>query len=364
MSLVRAVVLAGLIAANFGAAAGAASTTTRLTAFEKCTKTAQRDFDRGLYKQAETQWGRALAVAAQSQAKDDALEVTLKRLGETLLKEGRYEDAQRCLGHAVQINELMAFEDAELAGDLAMLSQTYKPLDVSQLGKFAADLLTEANLTSIGLVRTDSGNRVQLEFPSSFNKHIDDKDVEGVGVDRIVSFNITESPDGSVKIDHIKGFRVHAKYWVNIIESEIKPNAGGVHPADVTAQKMGVVKTVHARLSNDQYAPVAGLLAQLTWTDGSPVSEDNSTASKSDSGSTATSTSSSTDASTATTSTVSSNNGTGGTASTVSSNNAIGGTSSTPTASSTYGPGGSPAASNAAPVGTTGSAPVQTNTKP
>lgn len=259
------IVLAGLIAASLCTAAQA-TTSARATSFEKWSKSAQRAFDRGLYKQSERLWARALAVAAESKVTDNALAVVLKRLGETLLKEGRYEDAQRCFRHAMLIDEQIAVEDSELAGDQSMLDQTYKRVDLAQLGKFAQDLLAQAGLTSMGIVKTDNGSRVQLEFPESFSKTIDNQDVQGVGVDRCVSFDIEQEPDGVVKISHIKGFRVHAKYWVNIVESKFKLAADGIHEVDITAEKMGITKTVHAKLNGDEYAPLSGLLAQMSWT--------------------------------------------------------------------------------------------------
>jgi hypothetical protein len=279
MRLRRQVVLAGLIAASLCTAAQA-RTSPRTTSFEKWSKSAQLAFDRGLYKQSERLWARALAAAAESNATDSGLAVVLKRLGETMLKEGRYEDAQRCFRHAVLIDEEMAVEDSELAGDLAMLAGSYKRVDLAQLGKFAQDLLAQAKLTSMGIVKTDSGSRVLLEFPESFSKSIDNKDVEGVGVDRFVSFDIEKEPDGRVKISHIKGFRVHARYWVNIVESEFQSDSDGIHEAAVTAEKMGITKTVHAKLNGDEYAPVAGLLSQMSWAndvatlDGASVSND------------------------------------------------------------------------------------------
>jgi hypothetical protein len=282
MRLRRQIILAGLIAATLGTAAQA-TTTVRATSFEKWSKSAQRAFDRGLYKQSERLWARALASAAESDATDNALAVVLKRLGETMLKEGRYEDAQRCFRHAVLIDEQMAVEDSELAGDLAMLAQSYKRVDLAQLGKFAQDMLAQAQLTSMGIVKTDAGSRVLLEFPETFNKTIDNKDVDGVGVDRFVSFDIEKKPDGVVKISHIKGFRIHARYWVEIVESEFTLDSDGVHEAAVTAEKMGITKTVHAKLNGDEYAPLAGLLAQMSWADDVATLDGAATSSSNDS---------------------------------------------------------------------------------
>lgn len=52
--------------------------------------------------------------------------------------------------------------------------------------------------------------------------------------------------------------------WVNLLQAVIKPGDNdGAHPADVTAGKMGVTKTVSASLPAKGFEPVIGLVKQL-----------------------------------------------------------------------------------------------------
>lgn len=232
--------------------------------FERLTAAAEKAYEHGLYHRAETLWGKALNCVCESQTTDRNLAQALKRFGETLLKERKFAEAQLSLKHAASLFETLAVEDAELTADLLALSQTYKDVDVHQLGKFASGLLQDANLTSMGIIHEGDKNRVFMTFPERFTKHIDDKDIDGVAIDKVVTFDLTRLPDGAVQIDNIKGLKVHVKFWVNVIGSKFKHSDDGDYDSDVTAQKMGVTKTVSTKLDEKKYEPVAGLVGQLS----------------------------------------------------------------------------------------------------
>ncbi|MGH9551675.1 MAG: tetratricopeptide repeat protein, partial [Terriglobales bacterium] len=156
------------------------------TPFERFTSTAQKAFDDGQYRRAESLWGKALNCCQESETKDQALATVLKRLGETMLKEGKYAEAEVSLRNANNLFQELSVSDAELAGDLALLAQTYRSVDTTQLGKFAQDVLTQANCSSMGVLKTDDGSKVTITFPARYSKHLDDaKDIDEVGVDRV-----------------------------------------------------------------------------------------------------------------------------------------------------------------------------------
>jgi hypothetical protein len=235
-----------------------------MTVVDRLANAAQKAFEHGQYKRAESLYERALPRLEESQTTDEVLAIILKRLGETLLKQGKYPEAEMCLNHAASISQALGIPDAELVGDQAMISQLYKPVDTELLGTTAHDMLTKANLSSFFLVKKDDGaNHVQIQLPERFTKQIDNPDVDQLGFDRVITFDIISLPDGQVKIENIKGLRVRAKMWVTILQSLFKPAGDGEHDAEITAGKMGVTKTVNTKLTANAYAPIAGLVAQL-----------------------------------------------------------------------------------------------------
>ncbi|HEY9775902.1 MAG TPA: tetratricopeptide repeat protein [Planktothrix sp.] len=244
------------------------------TAYDRYAKAAQKCFGKGQYKQAELLWNRTLTAMEEDGVNNCTLADAHKRLGETLLKEGKYPEADADLKRAADIYKSLAIEDSELVGDETMLAEQYRAVNMSLLGKLAVEALTKASMTSFCLIKRANGaNHVQIQLPDRYNKLTNNKDIDELGFDKIVTFDIASLPDGSVKIDNIKGFRVHAGMWVTILQSVFRPAEAGQHIAEVTAGKMGVTKMVQAHLSDEHYAPINGLVAQMMGAPSLPPTE-------------------------------------------------------------------------------------------
>ncbi len=240
----------------------------------KLNESAQQAFDQGKFKKAELSWTRSIKAMEDNGQKDTALEASLKRLGQTYKKMERAVEAYRYLSRALDMCRQLNLQDAELAQELTELSTVYRAVDVSELGEGTAKALRKANVAGVGLVKTNTGNVMRVDLPEKFDKQLDSDTVDGLSFDKSVTLNLAEESDGTVSLTNIKGFRIHSKeknMWVNLLQAIIKPaDASGEHPADVTAGKMGVTKTVSASLPAKGFEPLTGLLKQLRLL-GTPV---------------------------------------------------------------------------------------------
>jgi hypothetical protein len=233
----------------------------------KLNESAQQAFDHGKYRKAEAAWNRTVKAIQDNGEKDTFLESCLKRLGQTYRRLERSVDAYRALSQALDMCRALSLQDTELASELSELSKVYRAVDVAQLGEGTAKALGKANVTSIGLIKTSLGTKMQVDLPEKFERHLDNDSVDALAFDKSVTLDLSEDVDGTVNLRNIKGMRIHAKepnLWVNLLQAVIKPeDKDGAHPADVTAGKMGVTKTVSASLPAKGFEPVTGLVKQL-----------------------------------------------------------------------------------------------------
>ena len=240
----------------------------------KLNESAQQAFDQGKFRKAEASWTRTIKAMQENGENDSFLETCLKRLGQTYMRLERTVEAYRALSQALVMCRQLNLQDAELAQELTDLSKTYRPIDVSELGDGTAKALKKANVTSVGLVKTNTGSMMRVDLPEKFEKQLDSDVVDGLSFDKAVTLNMAEDSDGTVSLTNIQGLRIHAKeknMWVNLLQAVIKPaDAKGEHPADVTAGKMGVTKTVSASLPAKGFEPLNGMLKQLRLM-GTPV---------------------------------------------------------------------------------------------
>ncbi|HEY9683714.1 MAG TPA: tetratricopeptide repeat protein [Oculatellaceae cyanobacterium] len=237
------------------------------TAITKLNDSAQQAFDSGKYRKAEVTWSKAVKAIQDNGEKDSFLESCLKRLGQTYKRLAKSVEAYRTLSQALEMCKSLSLADQELAKEMSELSTVYRAVDISQLGDGTMKALSKANVTSIGLFKTSMGTKMQVDLPEKFEKKLDNDSVDGLAFDKSVTLDLSEDSDGTVNLRNIKGLRIHAKepnMWVNLLQAVIKPGDNdGAHPADVTAGKMGVTKTVSASLPAKGFEPVIGLVKQL-----------------------------------------------------------------------------------------------------
>jgi hypothetical protein len=233
---------------------------------DKLEQSAQEAYDQGKFRKAEISWGKAVRTLEDNGQKDSFFETCLKRLGQTYKKLERSVEAYQTLMRAWEICNAAGIQDSELAQELSDLSTTYRPIDVSELGAGTATALKKANVTSVCIIKTSTGNKLQIDLPDHYENQFDNDSVDGISLEKQVTVDLDEDSNGIVTLTNIKGFKIHAKeknMWVNLLQTVIKPaDAQGEHPAEVTAGKMGVTKTVSASLPANGFEPLGGVLKQ------------------------------------------------------------------------------------------------------
>ncbi|MFN8555098.1 MAG: tetratricopeptide repeat protein [Candidatus Obscuribacterales bacterium] len=251
-----------LLASSFSAASFSAAHA-ECPKWERLSQSGQKALDAGDYNKAEQTWLKAVAEAEFCGERDPALPLSWKRLGECYQKNGKYIDAADAFKKSEEHYKTNGSEDAELSNDLASLAKVYRVIDFSELTPKVADAFKESGVQQIGLCKLDQGNRFQLNLADKFVKTIDNNDVDQLSLDKLVSFDVLEQPDGSIAVNNIKGLKVHAKMWVTIVQSRLQPNNPEGATADVTATKMGISKTVSCKLPSDSIDPMNTLIAKL-----------------------------------------------------------------------------------------------------
>lgn len=246
--------------------------------WERLSQSGQKSIDAGDFNKAELTWSKAVIEAENCGERDPSMPLSLKRLGECYQKNAKYVEAADAFKRAGEHNKINGTTDAELTADLASLAKVYRTVEFSEINKTVADAFKESGVNLIGICKLDQGNRIQMNLNDKFLKTIDNKDVDQLSLDKLVSFDVVEDPDGSLQINNIKGLKVHAKMWVTIVQSHVQPKNPDGACADVTATKMGISKTVTCKLPSDSIDPMNVLIAKLHDFNNGVVAEETITA--------------------------------------------------------------------------------------
>jgi len=234
--------------------------------WEKLSESGQKALDSGNFKRAEPIWVRAVKEAKNCGDTDpSALGTSLKRLGEVYMKTSKFPLAESTLKQAADQLKTAGKEDADLSADLAELGKSYRSIDfINDVKPAVADFFKQAGVNSIGILRLaqDQGSRIVMNLGKKFTQKIDNPDVDHVGLDKVVSFDIVQEPDGALMISKIKGLKVRAKLWATIVKSHVKPKEAEPS-AEVTAQAMGISKTVSCKLPSDVIDPINIFVAKI-----------------------------------------------------------------------------------------------------
>ena len=225
----------------------------------------QTAFNEQKYKRASHFFKIAVREATRTEVGDANLAISLKKLAESDIAIHKYREAEQKLQQAIKINKELGAEDPEAIGDLLELAKTYRSVNLEQFGKTISVLLKQSGLNKIEIFKTAKGDsRIEIRFDDKFTKRITSTDVDRINMNKTVTFDIHEAPDGLITLSNIKGLKMHSKMWVNLTSTSFDPN--GDHDkgiASVTARKLGVSRTIQTVLPKPIYEKILAAVERV-----------------------------------------------------------------------------------------------------
>ncbi|MBI4533123.1 MAG: tetratricopeptide repeat protein [Candidatus Melainabacteria bacterium] len=225
----------------------------------------QLAYDNHRYRKAQTMWLKALTEVEGSGQDDQQLASTLTKLAQVLRQSEDYGGANDYLQRALVIYQRLGKAHPEFAQEYAELSRAYRLIDLERLGTGTAETL-KANSAKMCVVRQDTGNHVQIDVPERFEKSLNSTRVDQIGLEKLVTFDISRDGSGWIEVSKIKGFKIHSverNTWANLYNLLIKSiDAEGKYDAVITAGKAGITKVVDGKISPKAYEPIVGIAMQ------------------------------------------------------------------------------------------------------
>jgi hypothetical protein len=266
-----AFVLALAMGGNFGAAAAADGLASKLD------RSAQKAFDEGDYKKADTLWTRVLTRLDEISDKNrqnqngptdqnDSInmqtETAFRHLGESALKQKNFESASDYFEKAKALSACAA-QDSELESDCRELSASYRRVDLNDLGPIARAACDKFHPDKISVAKTDKGHHIAFTFPDDIIKDVGSKGVNQIGLEKNLAFDLLQGEGGEIIMANITGLKVHATVWINIINSSLKLDEAQRPVALVTGRKFGFTQSVSTPVPDLIYLPVLGIVSQV-----------------------------------------------------------------------------------------------------
>jgi len=230
----------------------------------------------GDYKKADSQWHKLLdrlnlVISRNGETKvlSEQVEATLRHLGENALAQKNYDSADDYFKQARVAANTLQEQDAELDRDVKDLAVNYRQIDLTNLGNLGiigpivTAALNDFHPNKVSVARTDSGHHVSVLLADDVVKEIGAKGVTQVGVSKNLSFDLIQGEGGAITLANITGIRVHAGFWVNIINSSLKLDESQRPVALVTAQKMGISQSVSTNVPDMIYLPMVAIVSQV-----------------------------------------------------------------------------------------------------
>ena len=242
------------------------------TKLDRLDETAQTSFDQGDFKRAVTNWNKLLTELGKDSeslekeeqlARKQRVQKVLRALGQCALEQKDYVLATDLLNQSRTASVELAQPDPSLDQAFTKLSENYREIDPTSLGQEAANALKEVGASKIGVAKTDGGEHIQVVLADKVVKPISANGVSHVGFDKVVSFDFSETPDGTVKIDNISGLKAKVKVWVDIIASKLTLDQDQKPMAQVTGAKMGMSQSVSTQLPDEIYQPLIALISRV-----------------------------------------------------------------------------------------------------
>lgn len=228
----------------------------------------QRAFDNQSFRSACSYWQKALKTAETDTSDKPGIIARIRtKLAEALAAQGNYLDADEHMHQALQLYTSLGGITPDFSRVFEKISKTFRLVPPDLFGQGGARTLND-NSAKVSVRKLDTGTRVEIDAPARFVADSGNDQIDQVGFDRIVTFDLKKDSDGTTVMENIKGFRVHVaekNMWVNLLNLVVKgPDAESERDAEITAGKAGITKTVQHKLPSNVVAPLNILLQQAS----------------------------------------------------------------------------------------------------
>jgi tetratricopeptide (TPR) repeat protein len=242
---------------------------TKKNLWETYVERGQKAFDNQSFKNAATYWQKALTAVQTTEPPAIVATITTK-LAEALAAQEKYLDADENLQRALQVYTSLGSVTPDFSRVFADVSKKFRVVTPDQFGTGGAKTLTE-NSAKVSVSKIPTGTHVEINAPARFVASAGSDQVDQVGFEKLVSFDLKKDSAGTTNMDNIKGFRVHLaekNMWVNLFNLAIKgDDIEGKRDAEITAGKAGIVKTVQHKLPSKIVTPLDTLLKNAAQLD-------------------------------------------------------------------------------------------------
>jgi hypothetical protein len=188
-------------------------------------------------------------------------------LATTYRQEGKISNAADQLSRALKIYQKLGYVETDFLAEFTETGKEVKIADLDRLGRPSANALKQNNGVVTMTKSAEGSVNVTIDMPLRMEKPLSSPKLDGIALEKLVTFNIIKQADGALHLANIKGFKIHSvekNMWVNLLDLTIGcTDADGKYNAKLTAGKAGITKTVDAKLPASAFEPIGGIAAQM-----------------------------------------------------------------------------------------------------
>jgi hypothetical protein len=226
---------------------------------------AQKALEQQQFKKAETILKKAVELAKTSGTQDVNLARAEVMLATSLRGSDKVNQAGEALEQAHSVYKTLGFVEPAYVDELKNLAGSYQRIETDVLGDAGNALKNNSPVVSMS--KAGTGGHVEIRLATAYENSLNSPKVDGVQLEKLVSFDIAQPDSSTIHISNIKGFKIHSvekNTWVNLLElSTGAVDSEGKYDATITAGKAGITKTVPSKLPSKAYEPVLAIAKRL-----------------------------------------------------------------------------------------------------
>jgi len=142
-------------------------------------------------------------------------------------------------------------------------NEPVQSFDVEKLARLAEEMIRAAQIQHVGFAKTAAGDGVEITLSRKFIKKLSSPYIREIDLARKVSFEVVQQLGGTIQIRNIKGICLRAKHHIKVTELSFNLNDEGIRVASISGSRLGITRTVSAKLSARFYSFVATIAGQI-----------------------------------------------------------------------------------------------------